>query len=66
VRLTDYERKPLPGFDAPSRPIVGSHIRHEVTWERGQITGLEGRELRLEFEMKGIVDLYSFCFTTDG
>ncbi|MBT4501504.1 MAG: hypothetical protein HOC74_27495 [Gemmatimonadetes bacterium] len=65
MRLTDYERQPLPGFDAPSRAIGGDHLRHEVTWEGRQVTDLQGCELRLEFEMKGVVDLYSFCFEID-
>jgi len=66
VRLTNYERQPLPGFGAPSRAIVGDHVRREVTWEGLQTADLQGCEIRLEFEMKGIVDLYSFCFATEG
>ena len=66
VRRTDYDRQPLPGCSEPSRSITGNHVRHEVTWQDQQLAPLAGREMRLEFEMKGVVDLYSFCFDPDG
>jgi hypothetical protein len=64
VRVTDYERQALPGFEANGLPLSGDHVRHEVTWNDRQLETLRGQEIRLEFEMKGVVDLYSFCFTT--
>ena len=63
VRLTDYERLPLSDFTEPSQTITGDNVRHEICWEGLQTTDLKGRELRLEFAMKGVVDLYSFCFS---
>ena len=60
VRLTDYGREPLPGF--ASQPIAGDGVRQEVYWDGGDASVPAGRPLRLEFEMKGVVDLYSFCF----
>ena len=66
VRATDYERRPLPGWGEPSRPVVGDGVRQEVLWEdEGRRGDLENREMRLEFEMKGVVDLYGFCFIED-
>ncbi|MFT5376438.1 MAG: hypothetical protein ACI906_003275, partial [Candidatus Latescibacterota bacterium] len=64
VRVTNYERQTLPGFEEESLPLSGDHVRHEVTWGDKQLETLRGQEIRLEFEMKGAVDLYSFCFTT--
>jgi len=61
VRLTDYGRAPLPGFE--SRPITGDGVRQEVCWDCGSAAIPAGGPLRLEFEMKGIVDLYSFCLS---
>lgn len=63
VRLTDYERQPLSDFTEPSQTITGDNVRHEICWEGLQTTDLKGRELRLEFAMKGVVDLYSSCFS---
>ena len=60
VRLTDYARTPLAGF--ASRPITGDGVRQEVCWEGGDERVPAGRPLRLEIEMKGVVDLYSFGF----
>ena len=60
VRLTDYARTRLAGF--ASRPITGDGVRQEVCWESGDAPVPAGRPLRLEFEMKGVVDLYSFGF----
>ena len=61
VRITDYDRQPLRNFDSgPSDPIVGDSVRHEVKWKDGDIRDLSGRAIRLEFFMKGLVDLYTF------
>lgn len=63
VRVTDCDRRPIDGFDAePSHAITGDHVRQEVRWERSHGSDLAGRAIRLEFEMKGVVDLYSFHF----
>ena len=62
VRLTDFERQPLPGFGDPSRPICTDGVCQEVTWESGSIEQSAGQEFRLEFEMTGLVDLYIFQF----
>ena len=61
VRLTDYERTPLPGF--VSQPLTSDGVRQEVYWDSGDTPVPADRPLRLEFEMKGVVDLYSFCFS---
>lgn len=61
VKVTGYDRKPLPGFDPQaSLPIVGDNVRHEVRWSQGDLDNLRGKPLRLEFSMKGVVDLYGF------
>ena len=63
VRLTDYERAPLPGYGAPSRPISGDGVRQAVQWDGLDAAVPAQRPLRLEFEMRGLVDLYGFCFS---
>ena len=65
VRLTDYQRDPLPGFEKPSCPIRGDGIRQQVCWEEPDKPIPADRPLRLEFEMQGEVDLFSFCFSLD-
>ena len=64
VRLTDYAREPLPGYGASSRPISGDGVRQAVRWESIAAAVPADRPLRLEFEMRGVVDLYGFCFST--
>ena len=61
VLVSDYDRKPISGFSAmASRPVLGDSVRHEVTWEGADANALNGKVLRLEFRMKGEVDLYGF------
>ena len=62
VKVTDFERKDVPGFEE-SRPITGDGVRQEISWDGKPIGTLAGREIRLEFEMTGTVDLYGFGFT---
>jgi hypothetical protein len=62
VKVTDFERKDVPGFEE-SRPITGDGVRQEISWDGKPIETLAGREIRLEFEMTGTVDLYGFGFT---
>ena len=63
VRLTDYERTPLQDFAVPSRPISSDGVRQQVRWDGIDPPVPADRPLRLEFEMQGVVDLYSFCFS---
>jgi hypothetical protein len=66
VRVLDYDLRPLPEFSAePSLPIAGDRVRHEVVWRGADLGRLEGRAIRLEFTMKGVVDLYAFQATAD-
>ena len=44
--------------------LDGQLIR--VRWADGERMVPADRPLRLEFEMKGVVDLYSFCVSTEG
>ena len=61
VLATGYDRKPIDGFDpAPSLPVTGDRVRHEVVWAHGDIRALEGKPIRLEFLMRGEVDLFGF------
>ena len=61
VSATGYDRKPIEGFDPePSVPVTGHRIRHEVVWRNGDIGQLKGQAVRLEFVMRGEVDLYGF------
>lgn len=62
VRVTDYERQPLPGCGEPSQPLTGDRVRQEVRWEGVEEVMPAERDMRLEFEMKGVVDLYGFQF----
>lgn len=66
VRITDYNRKPLANFDMePSLPITGDQVRHEVKWRQGDIRSLKNKAIRLEFEMKSDVDLFTFQAVPD-
>ena len=63
IKATDYGRRPLEGCAEESLPVTGDAVRHEVRWpEGGGTSGLAGREMRLEFETRGEVDLYAFGF----
>lgn len=63
VKVTDYERQVLPGFEQ-SVSLSGDGVRQDVVWEGASLRALAGQEIRLEFEMKGVVDLYGFCFSS--
>lgn len=63
VRVTDYEREVLPGFEH-SAALTADAVRQDVVWRGGSLAALAGREIRLEFEMAGVVDLYGFCFAS--
>ncbi len=63
MRLTDYERTPLQDFAVPSRPISSDGVRQQVRWDGIDPPVPADQPLRLEFEMQGVVDLYSFCFS---
>lgn len=61
VRVTDYARQPISGFDArPSLPTTGNSVSQEVKWANGDIRKLQDRMIRLEFTLRNSVDLYSF------
>jgi hypothetical protein len=65
VRVTGYDRRPLPHFDPqPSLPVTGSSLRHEVQWRNGRLSDLRGQGVRLEFLLKDEADLYSFRAAT--
>lgn len=67
VRITDYNRKPLANFDPQlSLPAVGNSIRHEVKWGNRHTGDLKGQAIRLEFRMRGSVDLYGFRAVPEG
>ncbi|HPO07782.1 MAG TPA: hypothetical protein PLZ55_03875 [bacterium] len=67
VRITDYDRKPISGFDPnPSLPVTGDSVRHEIKWKDGDIRSLEGHAIRLEFSLKNVVDLYGFRAVPEG
>jgi hypothetical protein len=61
VIITGYDRQPLDNFTPlPSLPLSGTSARQPVKWEKGRLSELKGRTLRLEFLLKGGVDLYGF------
>lgn len=67
MRITDYDRKPLANFDPQlSLPVVGNSIRHEVKWRDRHISDLKGQAIRLEFRMRGMIDLYGFRAVPGG
>ncbi len=67
MRVTAYDRKPIPGFDpSPSLPVHGDNVRHEVKWGCGDIRSLKGHAIRLEFRMEHVVDLYGFRAVPEG
>lgn len=62
VRVTGYDRKPVAGFTGQaSLGITRDSVRHEVQWPEGDIRSLSGQPVRLEFTLKGVVDVFSFC-----
>lgn len=67
VRVTGADRRPIAGCPAdPSLPLRGDRVRHEVRWAGGDVRLPRGKAIRLEFAMKGVVDLYGFRAVPDG
>jgi len=66
VRVTDHKRQPVGRWGESSQLVTGDSVRHEVTWDGVGSCLPAGQEMRLEFEMAGRVDLYSFCFAPEG
>ena len=61
VRVSDEKRKILEGFDYQDcEPLTGSGVRQKVQWKNANINELKGRVIRLEFQMTGVVDLFTF------
>lgn len=64
VRITDYDRNPIKGFDSePSLLVTGDKVRHEVRWKKGDVNSLKGKNVRLEIFLKGGGDIYGFQIT---
>lgn len=64
IRITDYHRNPVRGFDSePSLLVTGDKVRHEIRWEKGDISALKGKNVRLEIFVKGGGDVYGFQIT---
>ena len=61
VRVSDENRKVIEGFDYEDCELVsGSGVRQRVQWKNADIKKLKGRTIRLEFQMTGVVDLFTF------
>ena len=65
VRVTDLDRKVVNGltWDA-CEALEGDGVRHKVTWDGGNMDGLKGKLLRLEFVFEN-ADLFAFLATGD-
>lgn len=61
VRVSGENRKVLGGFDYPDcQPLTGRGVRQKVSWKNGNLDRLKGQSIRLEFQMTGQVDLFTF------
>ncbi len=67
IAVTDENRKVFPGFDfSDCDPIKDDSVRQIVTWKgRSDLGQLEGKVIRLKFELKN-TKLYAFQITTLG
>lgn len=64
VRVTDVNRKVLPGFDyGDCEPLQGDHVAHQVRWKERSINELAGKVVRIEFFLRN-ADLYTFRAAT--
>ena len=63
IEIQDQEGKPIPGYTLKDcKELVGNFIERKVSWKGGMdVSSLEGREVRLCFEMKD-ADLYAVQF----
>lgn len=60
IRVSDERRKPITGFDYDDMPaFTGDSVRHEVKWGGKSLDELNGRVIRLEFQLHD-ADLYTF------
>ncbi|HEX5102624.1 MAG TPA: hypothetical protein VFV87_02355 [Pirellulaceae bacterium] len=63
VRISDADRKVLPGFDyADCVPFTGDSTAVQIAWKSASIEDLQGQDLRLEIFIQD-ADLYSFRAT---
>ena len=63
VRVTDANRKVIPGFDYPdAEPLSKDRVTHEVEWKDHSLDELTEREVRLEFYLRNS-DLFTFRAT---
>ena len=60
VRVSDADRKVLPGFDhADCMPFTGDSTAAQIAWKSARIEDLKSQDLRLEIFIQN-ADLYSF------
>jgi len=64
VRLSDAQRKVIPGFDyGDCIPFTGDSVSHAVQWKNGSVADLAGQTIRVEFYLEN-ADLYTFRAAT--
>ena len=60
VRVVDLRRQSIAGFDYENcNAFNGDAVRHPVSWDRAELTSLEGDLIRLEFKFEN-ADLFAF------
>ena len=60
VRVVDLRRHSIAGFDYENcNAFNGDAVRHPVSWDRAELTSLEGDLIRLEFKFEN-ADLFAF------
>ncbi|MDP4252263.1 MAG: hypothetical protein Q8918_19365, partial [Bacteroidota bacterium] len=63
VEIQDEDEHPMPGYTLKDCPeIFGDSVNRKVSWiQRSDVSGLNGKKIRLRFVMKD-ADLYAFKF----
>ena len=60
VRISDANRKIIPGFDySDGQPFTGDAVRHRYRWGNRSLAELAGQEIRLEILLRD-ADLFTF------
>ena len=62
VALLDAAGVPIPGFAmADGDPITSDSLRHALSWKgTSNISALRGREVALQFQIRGKAKLFAF------
>jgi peptidoglycan/xylan/chitin deacetylase (PgdA/CDA1 family) len=63
AELQDANGRPLEGFTLDvCEPVTGDSTGHTIEWKGADLRSLEGRPIRIKFQLNGGGDLFSFQF----